>query len=89
MEGSNKISMGIVVLTAVAGLAIGGIGGYFLGQSFGETKGVEAGRAQALAEQAAIETAKLQELQKAANPFSEAQDAANPFKDSYQNPFAE
>jgi len=87
MEGSNKISVGVVVIIAVIVLAAGAVAGYVVGANAGEVKGVAIGRDQILSEQATAEATKLQELQKAANPFTETSDAANPFKDAYKNPF--
>jgi len=86
METGKKFPTAVIIgVSALVGLVLGGVGGYY----FGMTKGATNGRQALLEEQATAESQKLEEISKQANPFSEAQDAANPFKDMYQNPFAQ
>ena len=86
METGKKFpTAGIIGVSALVGLVLGGVGGYY----FGMTKGATNGRQALLDKQSATEAKKLEEISKQANPFSETQDAANPFKDMYQNPFAQ
>ena len=86
METGKKFPTArIIGVSALVGLVLGGVGGYY----FGITKGATNGRQALLDEQSATEAKKLEEISKQANPFSETQDAANPFKDMYQNPFAQ
>ncbi|MFC1623631.1 hypothetical protein ACFL05_00735 [Patescibacteria group bacterium] len=77
MNNNNTI-IGIVVA-----LAIGVVGGYFYGKNVGLTVGQQ----QILDQQTAEETAELEEIQEAVNPYAEIEDVANPFKDTYTNPF--
>jgi len=86
METGKKFPTAVIIgVSALVGLVLGGVGGYY----FGITKGATNGRQALLDEQSATEAKKLEEISKQANPFSETQDAANPFKDMYQNPFAQ
>lgn len=75
----------LCIAVGIAGVILGAAAGYFYGVSAGTAQG----RSQVLAEQAQVEEARLLEIQKAANPYSQAKDAANPFKDVYTNPFAQ
>ncbi len=72
----------LTIMTALAALIIGSIGGYF----FGYTKGAEAQRGIMEAQIEADRLAAQQEIAEKANPFAESEESPLP---GYENPFEE